>query len=107
MDKKTIARFIVFILAWANSFLAAHHYKTFPVVDDTQVALWITFAISAFEWMKHSWKWIQTNWVKKQPGPSIPADVNSVPTPTAVDTSIPAAPSVVQAQTIESTTKPE
>lgn len=90
MDKKTIARFIVFILVWVNSFLAAHHYKTVPIVDDTQVALWITFIISAYEWIKHSWKWIQTNWVKKQPEIAKPV---LQPTPVSVDVNVPAAPS--------------
>lgn len=89
MDKKTIARFIVFILVWVNQFLSSHGYKTIPGVDDTQVATWIALAVSAYEWIKHSWKWIQTNWVKKQPEIAKPV---LQPTQVSVDVTVPAAP---------------
>lgn len=79
MDQKSIVRFIVFILLWINTFLTAHNVKTIPVLDDAQVAYWLAFIISAYEWGKHSYLWIQKNWIKKQPDPA-PAPAAQKPT---------------------------
>lgn len=65
-NKAVIARAIVFVLVWVNTFLAAHNYKTIPVVDSVTVAGWLAFIYSAYVEGKHIYKWIKDNWLKKQ-----------------------------------------
>lgn len=96
MDKKTIARMVVFVLVWVNTYLAAHHYKTIPVVDDVTVAGWLAFVYSAYAEGKHIYNWIKTNWITKQSAPVAP---DPVPTPNAVDVSVPQSPAVTPAST--------
>jgi SPP1 family holin len=106
MTKLTAARLIVFVLAWVNTFLASHNIKPIPAIDETQVALWITFVISAYEWIKHCYNWIKTNWGKdKQPPEQV---VAAEQTAVSVDATIPTQPTqpTAQAQTVESTTQP-
>lgn len=107
MDNKTIAKFVVFIVVWINAILVQFNIKPIPTVNEGQVALWIAFAYSAYEWAKHAIKWMKDNWFKKQPTLA-PMPVSAPqPTPNAVDVTLPAAAPVAQAQTIESTTTPE
>jgi SPP1 family holin len=54
LDKNSIARLIIFILAWVNSFLASKGYKTIPVLDQATVALIIAFVVSAYTFYKHN-----------------------------------------------------
>lgn len=54
MDKATLVRIIVFALAWLNSFLASKGYETLPVVDETQVAMFVTFVISVWVFVSHN-----------------------------------------------------
>jgi SPP1 family holin len=54
MDKMTIARAVVFVLAWLNGFLASKGYKTIPVIDETQVAFAIAFVVSVYTTIKHN-----------------------------------------------------
>jgi hypothetical protein len=65
MDKKALAKLIVFALVWINAFLTQQHLKTIPVLDETQVAFGLAFIYSAYEWIKHAYIWIRDNWVKK------------------------------------------
>jgi SPP1 family holin len=44
----------LFVLAWVNSFLASNGYKTLPIPNENQVALVITFLISAYTFYKHN-----------------------------------------------------
>lgn len=108
MDKKTIARFIVFILVWVNTFLAAHHYKTIPIVDDVTIAGWLAFVYSAWIEGKHIYNWVKTNWFTKQPVPAAPVvtQPDSAPTPNAVDVTIPPQQAAA-VQTVQSTALPE
>lgn len=54
MDKGTIVRGVLFILAWINSFLASMGLKTIPVLDQSTVAMIVTFVISAYTFYKHN-----------------------------------------------------
>ena len=54
MDKMTIARAVVFVLAWLNGFLASRGYKTLPVIDETQIAFAIAFVVSLYTAVKHN-----------------------------------------------------
>ena len=54
MDKGTIVRGVLFILVWVNSFLASKGYKTLPIPNENQVALIITFCVSAYTFYKHN-----------------------------------------------------
>jgi SPP1 family holin len=54
LDKGTIARGIVFVLAWVNSFLSSKGYKTIPVLDEQTVAMFIAFGVSAYTFYKHN-----------------------------------------------------
>jgi SPP1 family holin len=54
LDKGTVARGIVFVLAWVNSFLASKGYKTIPVLDQATVAMLIAFGVSVYTFYKHN-----------------------------------------------------
>lgn len=54
MDKGTIVRGLLFVLAWVNSLLASKGMKTIPVLDQSTVAFWVTFVISAYTFYKHN-----------------------------------------------------
>jgi SPP1 family holin len=54
MDKGTVVRVLLFVLAWVNSFLASKGYHTIPYVDETHVAMAVTFLISAYGFIKHN-----------------------------------------------------
>ena len=54
MDKKTIARIVVFALVWVNGWLASKGYKTIPVIDETQVAFAIAFIVSVYTTVRHN-----------------------------------------------------
>lgn len=81
MDNKSVAKFVVFVLVWVNAFLSQHGMRALPIPDYTQIAIWIAFAYSAYEWIKHAWGWIKTNWVKSKPqeAPQEEPKVVSVP----------------------------
>ncbi|MEH7116059.1 phage holin [Neobacillus vireti] len=54
MDKGTIVRVLLFVLAWVNTFLASKGYETIPHVDETHVAMAVTFVISVWGFVKHN-----------------------------------------------------
>lgn len=54
MDKGTLTRIVVFVLAWVNSFLAQKGFKTIPYIDDKNVATIITLLVSAYTFVKHN-----------------------------------------------------
>lgn len=54
MDRKSIVRALVFGLAWLNTLLASKGYKTIPYVDEIHVAMILSFAISAYGFIKHN-----------------------------------------------------
>jgi SPP1 family holin len=54
LDKGTVARAIVFVLAWVNSFLASNGLHTIPVLDEQTVAMFIAFGVSAYTFYKHN-----------------------------------------------------
>jgi SPP1 family holin len=54
MDKASIVRVLLFVLAWLNSFLASKGYKTIPYVDETHIAMAVTFVISAWGFIQHN-----------------------------------------------------
>jgi SPP1 family holin len=54
MDKGTVVRMLLFLLAWLNSFLASKGYETIPHVNETNVAMLVTFVISAWGFIKHN-----------------------------------------------------
>lgn len=53
MDRNSLIRVVLFVLVWVNSFLASKGLKTIPVLDDSQVAGIITFAVTAYGVIKH------------------------------------------------------
>jgi SPP1 family holin len=59
MDKGSVVRLVLLVLAWLNTFLAANGHKTIPVLDETQVALVVTAVVSVWGFVKH-------NFLKKQ-----------------------------------------
>jgi SPP1 family holin len=54
LDRGTVARAIVFLLAWINSFLASKGLHTIPVLDEQTVAMFIAFGVSAYTFYKHN-----------------------------------------------------
>lgn len=54
MDKGSLVRLVLFVLAWTNTFLVSKGYDPIPVLDETQVALGVTLVISAWGWVKHN-----------------------------------------------------
>jgi SPP1 family holin len=53
MDKATIVRVVLFVLAYVNAFLAAHNYHTIKL-DDKTIGVIVAFAISAYGFYKHN-----------------------------------------------------
>lgn len=53
MDKSTIIRIVLFVLAYVNAFLAAHNYQTITL-DEKTVGILVAFAISAYGFYKHN-----------------------------------------------------
>ena len=54
MDKGTLVRLVLVVLTWLNTFLVSKGYDTVPVLDETQVALGITFVVSVWGWVSHN-----------------------------------------------------
>jgi SPP1 family holin len=54
LDKASIARLIVFILAWVNNFLVSKGLKTLPIIDESTIAMILTLLISAYTFYKHN-----------------------------------------------------
>lgn len=54
MDKNSIVRLVIFVLAWLNGLLASKGLKTIPVLDNEQVAGVIAFLVSAYTFYKHN-----------------------------------------------------
>jgi SPP1 family holin len=54
MDKGTVVRILLFALAWLNSFLASKGYETIPYIDETHVAMIVTFVVSSWGFVKHN-----------------------------------------------------
>ena len=55
MDKGTIVRTVLLVLAWVNAFLSSNGYETIPVVSEDQVALGLAAIISVVSWFKNNY----------------------------------------------------
>lgn len=58
MDKQSLARIIVFLMAWFNQYLVSQGKQPLPLVDEESVANTLTFIVSV-------WTLMKTNQVKK------------------------------------------
>jgi SPP1 family holin len=55
MDKGTTIRIIVFILAWVNQLLVSKGMHPLPVLDESFIAIAITFFVSVWALFKNNY----------------------------------------------------
>lgn len=55
MDKGTIVRTIILVIAWINAFLSSNGYEVIPVVGEDQVALGLAAVVSVWTWFKNNY----------------------------------------------------
>lgn len=53
IDKATAIKGLLFILTWVNVLLVREGYNPIPYVDETNLALIVTFAISVYTTITH------------------------------------------------------
>lgn len=55
MDKGTVIRIIIFVLAWVNQLLVSKGMQPLPVLDETILAAVITFFVSLWTLWKNNY----------------------------------------------------
>lgn len=54
MDKIILARMVVFVLSWVNSYLVKEGLQPLPVVSEESVAYLFTFVVSVWTMFTHN-----------------------------------------------------
>lgn len=55
MDKGTIVRTILIVIAWVNAALAQNGLETIPVISEDQVSIGLAFVASVWGWFKNNY----------------------------------------------------
>lgn len=55
MDRGTLVRTVLLLVAWVNTFLVSKGYETLPVISEEGIALALSFITSLWAWWKNNY----------------------------------------------------